>query len=65
MAKSPKYPLPAADISDRIEQQRRVIRSLDVYVQERPYNYYEAHPEHRPRRLSPRDLRRQRIRERF
>ena len=30
----------------------------EVRAQERPYDYYEAHPEHRPRRQTRRTLRR-------
>jgi hypothetical protein len=35
----------------------------EVRPQERPYDYYEAHPEHRPRRQTRRTLRRRLIRE--
>lgn len=62
MTKPPKYPLPAADVSDKIEQQRRAIVPPPP-VRERRYDFYEAHPEHRPRRLSARRIRWQQIRE--
>jgi hypothetical protein len=32
-------------------------------VRERPYDYYETHPEHRPRPLTARQIRRRAIRE--
>jgi hypothetical protein len=35
----------------------------EVRPPERPYNYYEAHPEHRPRPLTRRQRRRRAIRE--
>jgi cold shock CspA family protein len=35
----------------------------ELRPQERPYDYYEAHPEHRPRPLTRRQLRRRIIRE--
>lgn len=35
----------------------------EIRPPERPYDYYEAHPEHRPRPLSRRQLRRRAIRE--
>jgi hypothetical protein len=47
------------------EQQHRRAAQLapKPYPQKRPYDYYAAHPEHRPRPLPPRVLRRRRIRE--
>jgi len=35
----------------------------ELRPQERPYDYYEAHPEHRPRPLTRRQMRRRLIRE--
>jgi hypothetical protein len=60
MTASEKFP--AAD--DKIERDRRgTVPPPNVTVRERRYDFYEAHPEHRPRPLTARQVRRRAIRE--
>jgi hypothetical protein len=42
----------------RVNQQPRPKREADLV----PYNYYQSHPEHRPRKLTRKQLRRRLIR---
>jgi hypothetical protein len=63
MNTSQKFLPSSADASDKIERRRVAQPPPNMYVRERRYDYYEAHPEHRPRRLSSRRARWQQIRE--
>jgi hypothetical protein len=74
MTKSPKYPLPAADVSDKTEQQRRIDRPApaDLYfapsfkfrhevresMESSEAAHHRAYPKFAPRPLSPRLARR-------
>jgi hypothetical protein len=62
MRKKPDYPIEAADLDD-VPKVRRAAQELASPPRERRYDFYEAHPEYRPRRLSSRRARRQWIRE--
>ena len=62
MSKSHNYSLPSA--GEPLEQPRRATQSpSNIPSRERPYSSYESHPEHRPRPLTARQIRRRRIRE--
>ena len=69
--KPPKYPVPAADLLGEPARQAMTYYTPpwlyafpsfkfrhECRPQEAPYDYYAAHPEHRPRPMSRRQLRR-------
>jgi hypothetical protein len=71
MTKPPKYPLTSETEAPRTTKHEtpswlNLVPSFkfahELPQRERPYDYYEAHPEFRPRRLSKRLLRRRLIR---
>jgi hypothetical protein len=63
MSKSPRYSLPAVGEPAPEQDGRATQPPPNLFVREKRYDYYEAHPEHKPRPLTARQIRRQRIRE--
>jgi hypothetical protein len=64
MSKQSEFPVPVADVEDGSAKARRAPEPQPIDPEKLPaLPYYERHPEHRPRRQSARQLRRQRIRE--